>query len=434
MSSISLGLLSIALFLILMFCRMPIGFAMGLIGFVGYSFLVSWDTAFALVGLTMYHTATSYSLSVIPLFVLMGQFAFRSKIADDLFTSVYKWMGHFPGGLAMATIGGCCGFAAVTGSSVTCAITMSEVALPSMRRYDYSPRLALGTIAAGGTLGILIPPSIAFVIYGMLTDQSIGKLLLAGIFPGLLLGLLFIITIYIISRLKPGWAPRGPRFDFKEKMISLKGTWAILLLFFVVIGGIYRGLFTPTEAAAIGAGGALIIALLKRTLSYKEFKDSLFSTAQFSVTIFIVIMGSMILNVFLARSKIPFMLSEVIMGFGLSKYWVLVIIILLYIILGCLMEAYSMIVLTVPIIFPTIVKVGFDPIWYGVLMVILIEMGMITPPVGLNVFVLGGIVKDVPLYDIFMGALPFVIAMAVGIVILIIFPQIALFIPYSIKF
>lgn len=433
MSSIGIGIIGIVVLLLLMLCRVPMGVVMGLVGFLGYAWLVSWEAAFSSVGLTSYNAITSYSLSVIPLFVLMGQFAFRSKMSEEMYVSVYKWIGRFPGGLAMATIGGCAGFAAVTGSTLASAITMGSVALPEMRKYKYDPKLALGAIASGGTLGILIPPSIALVLYGILTEQSIGKLFLAGIFPGLLLTFLFIITVYVIARLRPEMAPPGPEFVLKEKIVSLKGTWPIIILFIIVIGGLYSGIFVPTEAAAIGAAGALVIALIKRSLGFKDFRESLFTSGQFSAMIFLVIIGAMIFNVFLARSKIPFTLAEIIVGLGVSKYVILVIILILYMVLGCIMESYSMIVLTVPILSPVIEKMGFDLIWYGILMVIIIEMGMITPPVGLNVFVLRGVAKDVPITKIFAGALPFVLAMAVGIAILIVFPEIALFLPYMMK-
>ncbi len=429
MSSTAVALIGIAALLILMFIKMPIGFAMGIMGFMGYAFLVSWDAAVSAVGLTMYNCGTSYSLGVLPLFVLMGQFAFRSRLSEQMFACTNKWLGRLHGGLAIATIGACAGFAAVTGSTLTGAITMGSVALPEMRKYHYDPKLALGAIASGGTLGILIPPSIAFVIYGILTEQSIGKLFLAGIVPGLLLSFLFMLTIYIIARIRPELAPQGPRYPFREKMVSLKGTWPTLLLFFIVMGGLYTGVFVPNEAAAIGASGALVIALAMRSMRFKEFWESLFVTVDFSAMIFIVIMGAMIFNVFLARSKIPIVLAETIVGLGLSKYTILVIILFLYLVLGCIMEAYSMVVLTLPVIYPVIEKLGFDPIWYGVLMVIMIEMGMITPPVGLNVFVLRGMAKDVPMYGIFKGAAPFVVAMAVCVAILIIWPGIVLFLP-----
>lgn len=431
MSSVIVGVIGIVVLLWLMLCMMPIGFVMALVGFLGFAYLVSWDAAVGAVGLIVYDAGTSYTLSVIPLFVLMGQFAFKSGMSEEMYLSIYKWIGRFPGGLAMATIGGCAGFAAVTGSTLATAATMGSVALPEMRKYHYSPKLALGSIAAGGTLGILIPPSIAFVIYGILTEQSIGKLFLAGIFPGLLLAFLFMATIYVISRIKPNMGPPGPAVGFREKLISLKGTWMILTLFIIVMGGLYSGIFVPTEAAAVGAFGALAIAISKRSLSKRDFLEGLFSTGQFTAMVFIVIMGAMIFNVFLARSRIPFLLADMIVGVGASKYLILGVILFMYLILGCIMESYSMIVLTVPIIFPAIEKLGFDPIWYGVLMVIMIEMGMITPPVGLNVFVLRGVAKDVPMSSVFVGALPFVLAMILGIIILIIFPQIALFLPYS---
>jgi tripartite ATP-independent transporter DctM subunit len=310
---------------------------------------------------------------------------------------------------------------------------MCLVALPQMREYKYYIRLAVGTIAAGGTLGILIPPSIAFVIYAIITKESIGKLLLAGFIPGLLLAFVFMLTIYLKCKKNPDLGPPGPSAPLKERILTLRYTWAALVLFLLVIGGLYLGIFVPTEAAAVGAFGALVIGLANRSLSRKDFFKCIFDTARFTAMIFIIIFGANVFGYFVARTKIPFLLVDFINGLAVPRLAILAILLFMYILLGCVMEAYAMIVLTLPIYFPLILALGFDPIWYGVLMVIMIEMGMITPPVGLNVYVVHGVAGDVPLMDIFRGALPFVIAMVICIIILIAFPQVVLFLPNTMK-
>ena len=429
MSPEMVGILGIVVLFLLLLMRVYIGIAMALIGFIGFSYLSGTKTALALFGMVPYATGSFYTLSVIPLFVLMGQFAFHSGMSEDIYKAVYRWLGHLPGGLAMATILGCAGFAAICGSSLATAATMGTVSLPEMKKYNYDRGLATGSIAAGGTLGILIPPSIGFVIYGILTEESIGKLLLAGIIPGLILTGLYMLTIYILCRIKPQMGPPGEKTSIKEASLSLLGTWRILLLFFIVMGGIYLGVFTPIEAAGVGALGAFLIATIRRRMGFPQILNCLQATMRTTAMIFLILIGAEIFSLFLSVSKLPMLLAEVIGALPLHRYIILLAILLLYVILGCVLDGIAMIILTIPILFPVIVKLGFDPIWFGVLMVIVLEMGLITPPVGMNVFIIKGVAPDVPIGVIFRGIVPFLFATLVALIVMLIFPEIALYIP-----
>ncbi len=429
MSPEAIGLIGICALFILLFLRLYIGVAMALVGFVGFSALSGFDTGLSLFGMIPYSTGSFYTFSIIPLFVLMGQFAFHSGMSEDIYQSVHKWMGHLPGGLAMATIMGCAGFSAICGSSLATSATMGTVALPEMKKFNYHPGLATGSIAAGGTLGILIPPSIGFVIYGILTEESIGRLLMAGILPGVLLAGLYMLAIYIPCRLRPELGPPGPRRDFKDKITSLKGTWGMLLLFGLVMGGIYMGVFTPIEAAAVGALGAFSISAMKRKMTLSILMKCLRDTLKTTAMIFLILIGAEIFTLFLGISMLPMRLASFIGSIEAPPHLILCGVLLLYVLLGCILDGIAMIILTIPIIFPVITALGFDPIWFGVLMVMVLEMGLITPPVGLNVFIIKGVAGEVPLKVIFKGVLPFLAASVVAIAILMLFPQIALYIP-----
>ena len=409
--------------------RMYIGLAMALVGFIGLSFLVGVEAGIHILGITPLAEGSSYTLSVIPLFVLMGQFAYISGISADIYRTVYCWMGQYRGGLAMATVMACAGFAAVCGSSLATGATMGMVAIPEMDKYKYDPRLSTGCVAAGGTLGILIPPSIGFIIYGILTEESIGKLFMAGLLPGILLAVLFMAAIYIQCRLRPAMGPAGECTLWGTKIRSLAGTWGMLLLFCIVMGGIYFGVFTPTEAAGVGAFGAFLFALFNRKLNWQRFVQCLMETGKTTAMIFLIIIGANIFSTFLGLARIPMGLADFISGLALPRMVILAGIILIYIILGCIMDCYAIMILTIPIIFPVIQAMQFDPIWFGVLMVIVLEVGLITPPVGLNVFVIKAAAPDVPLTVIFQGIWPFLIAALLAIVILTVYPPIALFIP-----
>jgi C4-dicarboxylate transporter DctM subunit len=429
MSPEMIGILGIVCMFILLALRLYIGMAMALVGFIGLCGLVGVDAGIHILGITPLAEGSSYTLSVIPLFVLMGQFAFVSGLSGDIYKTVYAWMGHLKGGLAMATVMACAGFAAVCGSSLATGATMGMVAIPEMDKYKYDPRLSTGCVAAGGTLGILIPPSIGFILYGILTEESIGKLFMAGFLPGVLLAGLFIAAIFIQCWLNPQMGPKGERSSWSKRFRSLGGTWGMLILFFVVMGGIYLGVFTPTEAAGVGAFGAFLIALVKRKLTFATLIRCLRETGKTTAMIFLIIIGANIFSTFLGLAQIPMGLADFITGLALPRFVILAGVLAIYILLGCVMDCYAIMILTVPIIFPLIQAMQFDPIWFGVLMVIVLEVGLITPPVGLNVFVLKAAAPDVPLSTIFRGILPFLAAALVAITLLTLFPQIALLIP-----
>jgi len=421
-----LGLLSLFGLLAL---RMPVGIAMAVVGTVGFGVLNSWPAAMAQLGREPFVIASSYELIVIPLFVLMGNLASISGMSRDLYQAAYSWFGHWRGGLASATIAACAGFAAVSGSSVASAVTMGRVALPEMRRYKYSSRLATGCIAAGGTLGILIPPSTGFVIYAILTEESIGRLFLAGMLPGLLLTALFMVAIYIQCRIKPELGPPGPRTPIREKFTALRQAIAMVGIVIITIGGIYIGAFSPTEAAGIGAFLSLLLAVVRRRVTTSAMGDVLLRTVRTTALVFLIIVGAHIFSPFIALTNIPEDLAEILGDQSMPRIGALLIILLAYIVMGTFLEGFAMLVLTLPIVHPLILALGYDPIWFGVVMVIVLEMGLISPPVGVNVFVVKGIAGDIPMSDIFLGILPFWLAMGVCLALLVAFPQIALFLP-----
>jgi tripartite ATP-independent transporter DctM subunit len=420
-----------AALLALLFLRMPIGIAMSLVGAVGLAVLNSADAALVALGSYPYSYSAVHSLSVIPLFVLMGNFAVVSGMSSDLYAAAYTWVGHRRGGLASATILGCAGFAALSGSSVASAITMGRVALPEMRRYAYDERLATGTVAAGGTLGILIPPSTILVVYALLTEQSIGRLFLAGFLPGLLLTLLFVVTIAVVTRFRPQFGPPGALASMVERVSALKRAGALVTVVVVTIGGIYAGVFTVTEAAAVGAGLTLAHAIWRRRLTRATLSDALLQTVRTTAMVFLILIGAHIFSPFLAITRIPTDLAEAMMSLGLPPLGVLAIVLAAYIVLGMFLEGFAMMVLTIPIVFPILTALGYDPIWFGIIMVIVLEMGLISPPVGINVFVVKGVAEDVPMGRIFSGIVPFWVAMLVCVALLVAFPQIALVLPNS---
>jgi tripartite ATP-independent transporter DctM subunit len=425
----AIGLIGIGVLLLLMALRMPIGIAMLLVGIVGFAILNGPQAALAALGSYPYQYAAVYDFAVIPLFVLMGNLGSVSGMARDLYAAAYSWIGHVRGGLAHATILACAGFAAVSGSSVASAVTMGKVCLPEMRRYNYSHRLATGVIAAGGTLGILIPPSTAFVIYGLLTEQSIGKLLLAGILPGLLLMAIFMVTVAVWMRFKPQYGPPGPRASWSERGQRLLGAGPMLTIVVISIGGIYVGAFSPSQAAAVGAALAFGYAIWRRSLGNGNLSKILIETVNTTALVFLILIGALVFGPFLALSGLPEKIAQSLAGLDVPRVVILILILSVYILLGTFLEGFSMLVLTLPIVFPIIKALGYDPIWFGVIMVIVLEMGLIDPPVGINVFVVKGLVPDVPMSEIFAGIVPFWFAMMVCIAVLIMFPEIATFIP-----
>ena len=430
MSPITAGILGSALLLFLLFLGMPIAFVMMFVGFLGISYLASVNAALPVVAKTLYETAAYYPYTIIPLFILMGGFAGSAGITRELYETFDKWFRKLPGGLGIATIAACAFFAALSGSSVAASAAMGTIAIPEMRRFHYAPKLAVGVVAAGGTLSFLIPPSLGFVVYGMLTEQSIGKLLISGILPGILLSLAFTVIVVFQVKLDPSLAPATPgEVSWKEKLLAFSGIWETLLVFFIVMGGIYGGFINPTEAGAIGATALFVIALLKKKLTFRNLSASLLEAVRISVLVLFLVAGANVFSYFLALSTIPTAVSSWMAGLHVSRYIILTIIIFIYMILGCFLDAISMMVLTMPVIFPVIKALGFDPIWFGVICVIMMEAGLITPPVGLNVYTLAGVAKDVPMEEIFRGAVPFLLSMIAIVILITIFPKICLFLP-----
>ncbi|HOK67008.1 MAG TPA: TRAP transporter large permease [Anaerohalosphaeraceae bacterium] len=433
MSPFQVGLLGCVCLLVLLSSSMPVAIAMMLVGTAGFAAVVSPAAAMSMLTAELYDTFTSYSLTVIPLFVLMGQAAFHSGISRRLFQTAYHWMGHWPGGMAISTIGACTAFGAICGSGPATAATMASVVLPEMKRYRYDMELATGAVAAGGSLGMLIPPSVVFIVYAILTEQSIGKLFIAGIMPGILIAVLFCLTIWILCKRRPQLGPAGPQVPFGEKIRSLAGVSETLVLFLAVIGGMFAGLFTPTEAAAVGAAGAILIAAFQKKLTLSMLNRSLKETVRTSCMVMFIVTGAVIFGRFLAITQIPYKLASFLASLPLPGWGIMALIILFYLLAGCFVDALGLIMLTIPIFYPVVTELGFDPIWFGVIIVVVTQMGVISPPVGVNVYVVGGIERDVPLQTIFRGAMPFLAALIVAAVLLIIFPQIALFLPNLIR-
>lgn len=432
-SPVIVGIVGISALFLLLLSGMYIGLVMALVGFVGTAYLQGMHTALGLVGQVPFATAAYYSLCVIPLFVLLGEASSIGGLISDFYSASRKWFAAWPGGLAITSIVACAAFAACSGTSAGTAAAIGKMAIPEMKKYKYDNRLASGSVAAGGTLGILIPPSGAFIVYAILTETSVGSLFLAGIFPGLLLAGLFALVIYILCRRNAQLGPPGPRTIFREKVFALKDVWAVLILFLLVIGGIYGGIFTPIEAAAVGSLAAFILALSKKRFAREGLINALLEAGRITAFIFLLMMGAYILNHFLSISRLPTALAELVSGFSITPIYVLLSILLIYLLLGCVGDIFSMMILTLPIFLPILESLGVDLIWFGVLMVLMMEMGFITPPVGINVFILKGIAEDVPLGDIFRGILPFFIMMWVAVGLVIVFPQIALFLPNIMK-
>lgn len=429
MSSMAVGALGMGVLLALLILRIPVAFAMFAVGFVGIAVLNGLPSAMSLLASETFTLASSAELVVVPLFILMGNVASATGMSGRLYDAAYAIIGSVKGGLASATIIGCGGFAALSGSSVASALTMGKVSLAEMARFNYDPRLSTGAVAAGGTLGILIPPSTGFVIYAILTQQSIGRLFLAGVLPGLLLLSLFVLLITVLCWLRPALGPAGPDTTLQEKTRAFAGAIPILGVILLTIGGIYTGIFSPVEAAAVGAALMIVLGALVRKLTlatlWQAARDSVVTTA----TVMLILISAHLLNPFLALSHIPQALGAFLNGLDLSDLMVLSLILACYLVLGCFIEGFAMLVLTMPIFFPVITQLGFDPIWFGVLVVVTLEMGLISPPVGVNVFIVKSVARDVPLGDIFVGVLPFWCAMLAALALLVAFPDIALYLP-----
>jgi len=426
---VTAGVIGLILIFVTFLAGLPVFLSLLLVGFLGMCYLRGAPAGLSLMGSIPFNTSSHYEFSVIPLFVLMGEFCFYSGIGRDLYNMAYKWVGALPGGLAMGTVTACGGFAAVCGDSMATAVTMGTVAIPEMKRYNYNPKLATGCVAAGGTLGVLIPPSLAFILYAVITNQSIATLFMAGIIPGILLISLFLVSIYFRALRDPKLGPPGPSTTFKEKLISLKGVWATLVLFVGVMGGMYVGAFTPTEGGGIGAFGALIIGVARRRLNGTKILASLLEAGRITGTCLSILIGANVFGYFLAASKVPIVLADFVTTLPIPSILILVAILIIYLFLGCLMPAIPMLILTVPIFYPVVLAMGYNPIWFGVVMVLMFEMAVITPPMGINVLALQTVVDDVSLSDMFRGVMPFLLVMMVCVVIIIIFPQIATILP-----
>ena len=429
MSTNAVAIIGFVSLFALMLLRVPIGMAMGLVGVAGFGYLTSAGPALKIVGHTTMRTVTDFNYAVVPLFLLMGAFATTSGMSRELFRAANSFIGHLRGGLGIATILACGGFAAICGSSVATAATFSRVAYPEMRRFNYPKSFATGVIAAGGTLGIMIPPSTVLAIYGIITEQDIGKLFVAGVIPGILAVFMYAGTVTIIGRVRPGFLPTGPKSTWPERIESVKGVWATLLLFAFVIGGLYGGIFTATEAAGAGAGGAFIIGLLRGRLSGPDILRCLLETTRTTAAVFTILIGALLFGYFLTITQTPQKVTEFLTGLGIGNYGVLGLILLMYLLLGCLMDALAMIILTVPIIFPLIKQMGFDPIWFGVIVVMTVELGLIHPPVGMNIFVIKSVLEDVKISTIFAGVIPFIITDLIRLAILVAFPILATWLP-----
>ncbi|NLX90946.1 MAG: TRAP transporter large permease [Firmicutes bacterium] len=431
MNEITTGILSIILFFVLLGFKMPIAYAMALAGFLGFSYIVSPAAAFRVVSKDIYTTFSSYTLSVIPMFVFMGFIAYYSGIGSRIYNFAYKLIGHLPGGLSIATQVTCGLFGAVCGSNTATAATIGAIAIPEMKKYKYNDSLSTASVAAGGALGILIPPSVIFIVYGIATEQSVGSLFLAGILPGVLLMGLYMLTVYILAKKNPLLAPPGPKYSWKERLESLQGgIWEVAIIFALALGGLFLGWFTPTESGAVGAFGILILTLLEKQLTFEGLKKALSDSTRTTAMIMLLVAGAVIFGRLMAVSRIPFELANWAGNLPLPPYAIMTIILAIYFALGFFIDALALVLLTIPIFYPVAVNVlGYDPIWFGVIIVLVVAMGVITPPVGMNVYVIKGIVPDIALETIFRGIWPFVGALAVCIFLLIAFTPIATFLP-----
>jgi tripartite ATP-independent transporter DctM subunit len=430
MTEASIGLLAM---LILAFARVPLAIAMGLVGFAGLWWMRGLNPALASVTSTVYEAGFEYTLSVVPLFILMGNFVTRAGMSRELYRAAFTLVGHFRGGLAMATVMACAGFGSVCGSSIATAATMTKVAYPSMKDHGYSGQLAAGAIAAGGTLGILIPPSTILVIYGLVTETSIGKLFAAGMIPGLLAVVMMCLTISFLTWRDPSSGPAAERSSWAERMDAMKDVWAVAVLFVIVMGGIYGGVFTTTEGAGIGAFGAFIIALLRQSLNWSVTLDILIESARTTGMLFMILVGALVFANFVNFTTLPTDLKNLVSTHNISPVAVMIAICAIYVVLGAAMEELSMVLLTLPVFFPLVVSLGFDPVWFGIIIVLVVMIGLISPPVGMNMFVVRNMLPELSTATIFKGVLPFVYTLVAVLALMVAFPQIALFLPQTLK-
>jgi tripartite ATP-independent transporter DctM subunit len=428
MTPSTIALIGTASLIAITFSRMSIGIVMGLVGVVGFGVIAGYAPALGLLKTVPFTSFADETLCVLPLFLLMGNFAFNSGMSEDMYRTAYVWLGRFRGGLAMATVMACALFAAISGSAIATAATLCRVAMPEMKKYNYHPMLSTGALAAGGTIGIMIPPSVILLLYGILTEQSIGKLFVAGFIPGIMQAMMYMLVIFFMTKIKPELGPPGPQFTMKEKVVALKGVTEVAILFIVVIGGLYTGIFAPSEAAGVGAFGAFICLIYRRKMSFETMKNCLIETSSTTGMLFLIILGAMLLNYFLSVTRLPHELATWVGGLQVSRYIIFMAIVFLLIFLGAIMDELAIMLLTIPVLYPMVMNLGFDPIWFGVMATKLMEMGMILPPVGMNVFVIQGM-TGVPMGTIYKGTAPFLIADFIQIILLLIFPEIVTFVP-----
>lgn len=428
MSQFTAGIIGIIAVIVLLLSGIPIGFSMILVGFIGLLYLANFSAALHIIGTIPYEIIGKYDYLVLPLFLLMGSICFSAGLGKSLFKFANSLLGRLPGGLAIATIGACALFAAVSSSSIATAVTIGTTSIPEMKKYKYDSAISTGCLAAGGTLGILIPPSGILIIYGIITETSIVDLFIAGIIPGIILTLLFMALVYIQSRINPTMAPPGPRTTLIEKLKATTECIEVILLIILVVGGLYIGWFTPTEAGGIAAIGSIVVSLVRRRLNWHRFKEALGDTIRTTGMIFMIMIGAFIMNTFIALSAIPQELADLVAGFDLPSVMVIILVVFVYLILGCFIDTMSMIVLTVPVFSPLVVLgLGYDPVWFGIIVVVVTEMAMVTPPIGINVFIIASIDKDVPMQVIFRGIIPFVAGEMALVFLLIAFPQIVMY-------
>ncbi len=429
MSQVEIGIIGLILVFALIAIGLPVAFSMGVIGVAGVWVIISGSAAAAKLAHIPFQVVTSYDFAALPLFIFMAHIVFVSGLATDIYNLAAKWLGHHPGGLAIASVGAAAGFAAVSASSTATSATIGLVAIPEMKRYKYQPALATGCVAAGGTMGALIPPSGMLIIYGLITESSIGRLFAAGIVPGVLEALFYMTTIYTLCRLKPSLGPRGPRYRFKEKVAAFGSCGEVIGLVALVLGGLLIGWFTPSEAGAVAAFGAIIFSMLRKRLNWEKFGQAAVDTIKTSGMIYCILIGAMLFKYFMALSTMPVMVADFIGGLAVPPLVVIIAMMVVYVMLGCIMDVLAMVLLTMPVFFPMIVGLGFDPIWFGIVIVRMTEIGAITPPVGINVYVISGVAPDVPLSTIFKGIIPFLIADLFHVALLLLVPAVTLFLP-----
>ena len=430
MEPATVGVLGTVLLLASIFIlRIPVGFAMGVAGFCGFAYVLNWNAATGMLGTEVWNVFSNYGLTVIPLFILMGQICFHSGVNKRLYKAAYAWMGEVRGGLAMTTILACAGFSAICGSNSATAATMSSVALPEMKKFRYNPILSTGSVAAGATLGVIIPPSVVLIIIGLQTSQSIAGLFLGGMIPGVLLTLLFMATVWHLCRVNPDWGPAGPKTSFKDKLRSLPGSIEMIIIFALVMTGLFLGLFTPTEAGAAGAALSLLISVLSRRMTVKKFWMAVMDTLKISSMIMVIILGAVLFGRFLTITRLPFEAAEFVAALPVPAIAVILFICLIYAVGGMVMDALALLLVTIPIFFPVVEALGYDPLWFGVLITIVTTLGAITPPVGVNTFIVASMAKDVPMTDVFKGVSYFVVAYVVLVALLMAFPGLATFLP-----